>query len=202
MHALEVGTKVVVFDSPDGEEPAGRGTVQQVYDDDDGVAKVEVRLDWDQADGRPAIMRPDHSCVRVDSEVTKVGAKVVMKGTNKAKRFVEGHVTAVKNPDMVQVSLGWNLADGKPATLFTPAKNLILKSVADDFDEKVKSKKELLARTRHAALFKSRTKVCILTSDGSNRAFAFGTVIKNRFSSKSCVVDLPWRLADGKPARL
>ena len=195
---LQPGEEVTVFTTPDSNRELGSGIVKRTRDD----GTIEVSLSWNLADGKPAVLYTQPACLRVRSSVTESGRGVAVVD-EKRGIFVRGKVAGVSsNPSMVQVNLDWNLADGLPARLYTPANNLTNLDEAEALHSQLVNKKKRAAIASHAAKFKNRTKVVVLAQDGSGATFAMGTVTKNRFASKSCVVNLLWRLADGKAPRL
>lgn len=184
--SLVVGSKVTVFTTEKSSQSLGTGVVKDITKEE----KVTVNLGWKLADGRPATIYTQASCLRVKSPLVELNTEVSVLDKRR-KVFVNGTVTAVRNPNIVTVDLQWKLADGNPAKLYTPAANL-----------QTLAKTKALALARHSAQFKSRTKVCVLSADGSGKVLTTGTVTRNRYRNKSCILDLHWRLADGKHPKL
>ena len=213
--ALKPGSPVSVFTTPLSELALGSGVVHKVATD----GTVEVHLDWNLADGRPACLYSQANCLRLDDRVTTPGAEVAVfssaaqssRSAKPTQVFTRGVVAGVvRNPDMVKVNLQWNLADGAPASLFTPAANLQLVADVEAAQAEAEARSKRMALARHAAQFKARTKVIVLStpsstppgSDSERPVLSWGTVSRNRFANKTCIVDLPWKLADGTSAKL
>jgi hypothetical protein len=205
-HSLKPGSPVSVLIAPDSELVLGSGVVHAVA----ANGTVQVYLDWKLADGRPASLFAQPESLRLVSPVTKIGAAVAVisstssGGTRSVNDgvFARGVVAGVRNPDMVVVHLQWKLADGSPATLYTPAANLMELAAAEEVIKALKARETRIASGLHAAQFKSRTKVIVLSSDGAGRTFSPGTVTKLNYTERQCIVDLPWKLADGSAPKL
>jgi hypothetical protein len=194
---VAVGTRVSVFTTVGAALPLGRGKVHSVAED--GIHKIH--LNWKLADGRAATMYAQADCLRVESSVTKIGTEVAVKAAQGAI-LVFGRVTGIRNPDMVKVELPWRLADGASPVLYTPSSSLVEKAVVDKIEAENKRKVQERLALKHAAQFKTRTRAVVLALDGSGRFFTHGSVARNRFRQKMCDIYLPWKLADGTPAKL
>jgi hypothetical protein len=79
---------------------------------------VTVKLDWDLADGTPAMLHT--SAASVAESPLAVGQLVeVTSSQGDGQRFCTGRIAGFPREGMVKVDLEWKLADGRPASLCT-----------------------------------------------------------------------------------
>ena len=190
---LVPNAEVIVYTTADATNVLGNGTVHKIAPD----GTVEVHLSWKLADGRPAALYTQPACLRVKAAVTKVGAEVTILNADRGVFVKGGRVVAVRNPDMVKVALPWDLADGTPATMYTPAANL--ESDKETIVREARKKK--VAAIRHMAKFRKGVKLMVMDQHGG--VFAPGTMAEQPYPSKPTYkIQLHWLLADGTNPRL